>query len=451
MPGLTASLATMVSSLRYEALPAEVAATSKLGITDCTAAMLAGRDEPVSQLMADMVSPASQGEARVLFDRGFAKAPDAALVNGCASHCLEYDDPTLFHVSAVLVPAVLAEGEACESTGKEMIAAYAAGYEVWSELMSRDQDRHHDKGWHPTGVFGTLGAAAAAARIHSLDPERACAALAIAASMAAGLVPNFGTMTKPFHAGRAAQNGILAARLAKRGMTAAPDVLEHPRGFLHAISPGGRVRTDAVLAAGQDWHMLRQGLSIRRYPMCYATNRAIDATLGLLSRHRFAPEAVKDIEVTMGRAQYIPLRYQHPSTPLEAKFSMNFAVACAIVAGRVTLAELNAGFIARPVLQALFPKVRVVTIDGFDPDFPMSLLGPYDRVKVTLADGTLLDSEPLRFPKGHMRNPLSREELFSKFRACSANALSALACERLFERLQGLEEQPDIRALYESR
>src|ERR1035437_4293303 len=145
MPGLTAALGTMVSSLTYEQLPAEVATTEKLGITDCTAALLAGRAQPVSRLMADMVQPQSSGEARLLFDRGYARAPDAALGNGCASHCLEYDDPTLFHVSAVLVPALLAEAEACHSSGREMIAAYAAGYEVWSELMSRDQDRHHDK------------------------------------------------------------------------------------------------------------------------------------------------------------------------------------------------------------------------------------------------------------------------------------------------------------------
>jgi len=444
-------MAQFVSSVSYDRLPGAVAATAKLGITDCVGAMLAGRDQPVAKLMAEMVQPEpARGEARVLFDRGRARAMDAALINGCASHCLEYDDATLFHVSAVLVPTVLAEAEARGSSGEEMIAAYVAGYETWGEIMSRDQDKHHDKGWHPTGVFGTLAAAASAARLNRLDAERTCTALSVAASMAAGLVPNFGTMTKPFHAGRAAQNGILAARLARGGMTAAADVLEHPRGFLTAISPAGRVRRDEQLAAGRDWHILRHGLSIRRYPMCYSTNRTIDATLDLVGRYRFAPEQVESVEVTMGRAQYIPLRYQHPRTSLEAKFSINFAVACSIVAGRVTLAELNDAFIAQPAVQALFPKVRVETVDAFDPDFPMSLLGPFDRVKVTLKNGTVLDSGPLRFAKGHMRNPLSRQELFAKFRDCTQSALSEAASERLFERLQALEGQPGAAAIYEA-
>ncbi|OGA95693.1 MAG: hypothetical protein A3G27_14415 [Betaproteobacteria bacterium RIFCSPLOWO2_12_FULL_66_14] len=448
MPGLTRRMAEFAAGLSYESIPPQAAATAKLGITDCTGAMFAGRGEPVSKLMMELAQPAQAGEARVLYDRGRARAMDAALVNAAASHCLEYDDATLFHVSAVVVPTVLAEGEACGASGRDLIAAYVAGYETWAELMSRDQDKHHDKGWHPTGVFGTLAAAAAAIRLNRLDGERACMALSLAASMAAGLVANFGTMAKPIHAGRAAQNGILAARLARRGATASPDALEHPRGLLSAISFKGRVRLDEDIAAGRDWHILKHGLSIRRYPMCYSTNRTIDATLGLVERHRFAPEDVSDVEVTMGRAQSLPLRHHRPQTSLEAKFSAEFAVACPIVARRVTLQELDEAFVRKPDVQDLFPKVRVTTVEGIDPDYPLSLLGPHDRVKVTLRNGNVLDSGPLRYAKGHVRNPLSTEELFAKFADCTRGALSRSGSERLFERLQGLEAQPDIETVF---
>ncbi|MGH8680185.1 MAG: MmgE/PrpD family protein [Burkholderiales bacterium] len=445
MTGLTRQLAEFVSGLAFEKLPQTAVETAKRGAIDTVGVMFAGRDEPVAKLAAELAAAGAGGEARVGFDRGFAHSQDAALANGTAGHALDYDDVALEgHPSVVLVPAILAEGERLGASGRDLITAYVAGYETWGELLDRDEDQHHGKGWHPTAVFGTVAAAAAAARLARLDPARTANALGIAASMAGGLVANFGSMTKPFQAGRAAQSGILAARLAGRGMTASPDALEHPSGFLRAFSPAGRVRVDGELAAGRDWHIVRQGLNVKRYPVCYALHRAIDGMLAI--RSRVPSERVAEVEVTLGRTQMVPLREHRPRTGLEAKFSAEFAMASALVAGRVGMGELTNEFVNQAAVQALFPKVRVTPVDETDPEDP--LFAPADRVRVKLADGSTVEGESVRYALGHARNPIGLDELHAKFRDCVGDALPADAAARLFERLSRLEAQPAAAALY---
>jgi 2-methylcitrate dehydratase PrpD len=445
--GLTRQLAEFVAGLAFEKLPQTAVETAKRGAIDTVGVMFAGRDEPVAKLAAELAAAGAGGEAHVLFDRGFAHSQDAALVNGTAGHALDYDDVALEgHPSVVLVPAVLAEGERLNAGGRDLITAYVAGYETWGELLERDDDQHHGKGWHPTAVFGTVGAAAAAARLARLDPARTANALAIAASLAGGLVANFGSMTKPFHAGRAAQNGILAARLAGRGMTASADALEHPSGFLRAFSPAGRVRVDGELAAGRDWHIVRQGLNVKRYPVCYALHRAIDGMLAIRARRPVAAGDVAEIELTLGRTQMVPLREHRPRTGLEAKFSAEFAMASALVAGRVGMGELTNEFVNQSAVQALFPKVRVTPVDEADPEDP--LFAPSDRVRVRLNDGATLEGESIRYALGHARNPIGLDELHAKFRDCVGNALPPDASARLFERLSRLEAQASAAGLY---
>jgi len=446
--GLTRQLAEFVASLEYERLPAEAVQTVKRGTIDCIGVLFAGREEPVVRLTRELIRvDATAGEARVLFDRGFASAPESALVNGTAAHALDYDDTGLDgHPSVVLVPAMLAEGERLGANGTELICAYVAGYETWAELSFRDADRHHEKGWHPTAVFGTVAAAAAAARLARLGADRTACAMGIAASMASGLAANFGTMTKPLQVGRAAQNGVLAARLAAAGLTASPDALEHRSGFLRALSPAGRVRTDGEIAAGRDWHILRYGINIKRYPVCYAVHRTIDAVLGLAAKRRFPADAVEALEISMGRAQAGMLRNHAPRTALDAKFSAEFAVASAIVAQRVGLAELNDAFVSNASVQSIFPKVRVESITEFDPEDP--LFSPFDEVRITLRDGTVLASGPVRRARGHAQNPISLDELHAKFDDCVAGALAPDARNRLFERLLSLETRTEAALLY---
>ena len=441
---LTRKLAERVSSLDFGKIPAEGVATAKRGFIDCIGVMFAGREEPVVRVLREAFSFPSIGDSKILFDKGQTTSPEAALINATAGHALDYDDVAIDgHPSVVLVPAVLAEGERLGASGAEMIAAYVAGYEVWGELASRDADKHHGKGWHPSGVFGAVAAAAAGARLAKLDAGRTTHALAAAASMSAGLTANFGSMMKPLQVARAAQSGLIAARLAAKGFTASPDALEHRNGFLNAFSPAGRVRTDGELAG---WHILKNGLSIKRYPVCYALHRSIDGILSLNAGKKFLPENIKEIELSIGRLQAGMLRHSRPQNALDAKFSAEFAASSAVVAGRVGLAELSDGFVRSAPVQQLLAKVKVLPVDDPDPDEP--LFSRSDRVRITLADGTVLAGEPVKRALGHAQNPLGMDELRAKFTDCVGAALPIPRRDALFERLRDLENLSRVAALY---
>jgi 2-methylcitrate dehydratase PrpD len=423
--GLTRRLAEHVASIGYGELPTEAVETMKRGAIDCMGVMFAGRDEPVVQVLSKTISKGE--EASLLFDRGRAASADAALVNAAAAHALDYDDTGLDgHPSVALVPAIFAEGERLGANGKELIAAYVAGYETWAELIWRDADKHHGKGWHPTAVFGTLAAAAAAARLSRSGPEVTAHALGIAASMAAGLVANFGSMAKPFQVGRAAQSGVLAARLAAAGMTASADALEHRSGFLAAVSPKGRFDAERGV---KPWHIVRHGVNIKRYPVCYALHRAIDTALEL----DFPVEKIQSIEIRLGKHQAGMLRHSAPQTGIDAKFSAEFAVAAALLQRRVGLAELSNDFVRSARVQSLMRKVRVTTTEEADADEP--LFAPFDILAVRLNDGSVQIKNSKRHAKGHSRQPLSMDELRAKFDDCTAGKQAAL-----FERLLRLEE-----------
>ncbi len=427
--GLTRALAERISALRFEDIPEKAVATVKRGMIDCVGVLFAGRDEEVTKIVLGFAEAGN--EAQVLFGNGRAKSQDAALVNAVAAHALDYDDTGIDgHPSVVLAPTVLAEAERLGASGKEAIAAYVAGYETWGELVSRDPDKHHGKGWHPTAVFGTVGAAAAAARLARLSPEKTTYAIGIAASMAAGVVANFGSMTKPLQAGRAAQSGITAARLAASGLTASADALEHPSGFLAAFSPKGNARLDDRLG---EWHLLRHGLNVKRYPVCYGVHRAIDAVLALDAD----AEKVQSVEVRVGKLQGTMLRNHSPQTGLEAKFSAEFAMASALLRRRVGLSELQDDFVRSQPVQELMRKVRVDADVESDPEEP--LFGAHDVVSVKLKDGSVLKSKPVRYARGHARNPLELAELRAKFDECTAGRQA-----KLFERLLSLDQVPTL-------
>ena len=447
MSGLTQQLAEFACALDSKKVPEQAVETAKRGFIDCVGVMFAGRNEPVAQILFEEGLFSEKKEAHIHFDRGMTSSADAALLNGTAAHALDYDDVGIDgHPSVVLVPAILAEGERLGVSGAEFTTAYVAGYECWAELSSRDADPHHGKGWHPTAVFGAIGAAAAAARLARLDAKRTQNALGIAASMSAGLVANFGSMTKPFQAGRAAQSGITAARLAAAGMTSSPDALEHKGGMLAAFSPKGNARLEGAIKAGREWHILKLGLNVKRYPVCYALHRSIDGLLNLRAKNGFSGENVKEIELKIGKLQAGVLRHSRPQTGLDAKFSAEFAAAASVVAGRVGLSELTDEFVRSKPVQSMFPKVRITTVDASDPHEP--LFAPEDSVTVHLADGRSLASGPVRYAKGHARNPIGLDELRAKFDDCLGGALPSGRRDGLFERLHGLETLPQAGALY---
>ncbi|MBN8873380.1 MAG: MmgE/PrpD family protein [Rhodospirillales bacterium] len=433
---LTRHLGQFVADLSPNRLPEEVVRVARMGFIDCIGTMIAGRQEESVRILTETLAP-GDGPATLTFGTRKSPAPEAAWINGTAAHALDYDDVALRgHPSTVLVPAILAEAEALDASGADMLTAYVAGYETWAELFRRDSGLLHQKGWHPTGLYGAVGAAAACAKLHKLDAETAAIAIALGASQAAGLMSNFGTMTKPFHAGKSAHAGIMAARLAKAGFTANTDALEHPQGFLHAISPTGTEDREGAPRAGTEWAILTQGLGIKKYPTCYCTHRAIDCVLDLVATTPIAPEQVA--KVTVGISDYFAtvLRNHQPDTGLAAKFSIEFAMASGIVAHRVGLRELTDGFVQRPDIQALMRKVETVTTTEYDPALPGA--APSDSVTVMLTDGRTIAGAPVSRATGHPSRPLSDQQLYDKFADCLEVGGSDIPAGLLFQRLEEL-------------
>jgi 2-methylcitrate dehydratase PrpD len=434
---LTRDLAGFVAGLSFQQLPPEAIDVARTGFIDTIATMIAGSRDEAPQLLKKALSP-PPGPATLYFTGETAPAPEAAWINGTAAHALDYDDVAVRgHPSTVLVPAILAEGEALGSSGGDMIAAYVAGYEAWAELSRRDPGHHHCKGWHPTGIFGAIAAAAACARLRRLDEDQTTMALALSASQAGGLMANFGTMTKPFHAGKAAHAGLISARMAEAGFTAAADALEHPQGFLSAVSPEGQADRDSPAALGAPWHIVENRLSIKKYPACYALHRSIDGLLDVLKARPLQPEQIARITASISKTRAMILRNHRPRTGLEGKFSMEFAMAASMIARRASLAEFTDGFVQRPDVQALMRKVDIETNENYDPE--VSGAAVFDQVRVELTSGEMIETAQVNRARGAAELPLSDAELFEKFGACLGAGGARIAPDVLFGRLKNLE------------
>lgn len=441
---LTEELAAFVSGTTPADLPPELITPIRTSFTDTIAVAIAGMRSPAAQAVAQVVRPVEAAPCRLLFFGPDTAYPeDAALVNGTAAHALDYDDVALdAHPGAVLVPAIVAAAQERGATGLRMVAAYAVGYETWAELYRRDPRPMYERGFHPTGVFGAVAAAAAVANLRGLERGIAQHALAIAASLASGLTVNFGSSTKPLHAGRAAQNGVLAARLAEAGMTAAANALE--QGLLKAVSASGLPDIASPVTAGRPWRLAEFGLSVKLSPICFGAHRALDAILSLIATSRCPPAEIESVIVEIGRSQLIPLHHHRPADALQAKFSVEFAVASALLAGQCGLEQLRDDFVRSPDVQDLMQRVRIVPIDERDVEEPV--FSPFDRVHLMRRDGTKLSSEPVRRPRGHPRFPVGTDALWRKFRECTPD-LGANEGEDLFECLQRIDRIDDVRVL----
>jgi 2-methylcitrate dehydratase PrpD len=442
---LTRDLAQFAAALRFQDLPALALPFVRTAFTDTFATLVAGRTSEEARMLREVLAPAP-GECRLLVDQGTARAPEAAWINATAAHALDYDDAARGgHISVVVVPALLAEAEALGASGERMATAYAAGYETWAELIRREPDHYHNRSWHPTGVFGPLAAAAACANLRGLPAQQALHALAIAASQSAGLIASFGSMTKPYHAGRAAHAGVMAARLAQAGFTGSEEALEHPKGLLRGISPAGRVDVESPVQAGQDWKLPVGGVNIKKYPTCFATHRALDGMLELLQRHAIEPQQVARVEVTISRRNRSTLRFAQPRTPLQAKFSMQFAMAAAIVARRCGLLELRDEFVSRPDVQALQARVEVLAEDREDATRPGE--APQDIVRLHTQAGQAFEIA-VDYVRGGPERPLADGELFAKFEECLAAGGLRAPGQALFDALMAIDTLPGTAALY---
>ena len=446
-PTLAQQLGEFAAKLRFEQLPPAALALAKLGVSDCIAVMVAGsREAAVQTLKKTLATLGGPAESTLYFGGERMPAPAAAWLNSTAGHVLDYDDVALGHPSVVIVPAILAEAEAIDASGADLLTAYVAGYETWMELITRERDNSQMKGWHPTPLIGALAAAAACANLRRLDAHAATSALGLAAAQASGITASYGTMAKAMQVGKAAYNGLISARMAASGMLAAPDALDHARGFLNAISPAGRTDLERAPQFGTRWHSIEHGLSIKRYPMCYCSHRAIDAALGLHEQHPGAVAAIESIEVSLGKIQATTLKNHRPANGLDAIFSVEFGVAAALLAGNVGLREVSDAFVARAEVQALLRRVTVNANEDYDPAWPA--MSRYDQVSVRLTNGETLVSEPVYRALGDAQRPLTAADLRAKFLDCFTAGKAIADAAAVLNLLENLETAGSCRTLY---
>ncbi len=435
----------------------------KMGLADTVATMFAGKNEPVAAMLFNFfkeqgaVNKAINEEASnferfspvPVFD-AYLRPQDAGFLNATLGHALDYDDVALSgHPSVVLGPAVFAVGHAVDASGEQVLQAYWVGYEVWAELLSRESDQYHLKGWHPTAVLGTVACAAAVAHLYRLNAKQSTHAISLAASMASGLTANFGSMSKPMQAGRAVSNAIEAVMHAKTGVTASSAVFESPAGFLNAISPKGQVDLDSPASCLSTSRIAGSRVSIKQYPICYSAHRVVDGVLDAVKSHGLGHEAVLKVQAFIGPAQASMLRNHLPQNGLEAKFSLEFSVACALLVGKVGLAELTDAFVQLSEVQELMKRVEVDLVDTkcpIDPAFSLN-----DRVVIHLKNGQVIDSGDIRFPRGNAFLPLTKDALKEKFLdCCSYGGLKGRESEAigLYEQLVDLQDMKSIRPLF---
>jgi len=444
---ITRDLGRFLAGVQFRDLPSEAVGVARLGIVDSVAVMIAGRVDPAPQLLLAAIEPGG-GEATVLFTPRRAAPAAAALINGTAAHAFDYDDVAMRgHPSCVIAPAILAEAELLEASGERMLAAYVAAYEVWAELVLRDPDPQHLRGWHLTGWIGVIAAAAACAVLRGLPADPAAMALAIAASQSSGLMANSGTMTKPLHAGWAAHSGVIAARLAARGFTASPDALEQASGWLRVVSSGGRVDLEAPVAAGRPWRIAKLGIAIRRHPVCYVGHRLVDGALAIAERTNLKAADIAEVRASLSGQAADILRFHRPTNGAQTKFSAEFGLAVALLHGRITPSDLEDGAVQSATVQSLMARVVVEARDGKALDAePM-----FDRVTITTRDGTELHSGPVTAIVGSPERPLDAEQLGAKFAACITYGTQGGATPAfigdLMNRLNTLEQLANAREL----
>jgi 2-methylcitrate dehydratase PrpD len=442
----TARIAEFVVKTSLDDCPATAVPFVRRAALDTLGVMLAGAGEPAARIVRGAIRAEGGLPLCTVIGTTMRTAPTwAALANGVAAHAHDFDDTNfalMGHPSAPLLAATLAGAESEMADGRALVLAYVIGFEVATTLGTALNPAHYTRGWHATSTLGTLGCAAAATRILDLDVDRTRHALGIAASLASGLKENFGSMTKPYHAGHAARNGVWAALLAREGFTASDTALDGRQGFSSAFGGSG-VLDGALDGLGRVWHVETSRVAVKPYPSCAATHSAIDALLDLREAHRLAPDDVVGIEVGVHPVTPDVLRYPSPATALERKFSMPFCAASAIAVGRVDLASFEDGEVRNPAVRRLIPRVTMV-VDDTVPDSLAERV--WTRVTVRLGDGRVL-TVPARGARGHPDQPLTDQAMLDKFLACATVVLPRDEAAAVADQIDHLDELPDVRAL----
>ncbi len=450
MNTLTKSLAAFVTNLRFEDLSASVIDCAKTSIRDVMGCMLGGVPEPAGErIIKHIQALGGKPDATVVGTSVRTAAPLAAFANGTTAHALDFDD-TLWtyvgHVSASVWPAVMAVGEPVGTSGAAALAAYVAGVEVTSAVGRLGYPEQVRRGWHGTGTVNTFGSTVAAGYVLRLTPEQMGHALGIAVSHAAGAQVNFGTMTKPLHAGRAARDGVTAAMLAKDGFTSAPEAITAQSGFLDLFGGAECVEERSKEIAenlGKEFSLVSPGLAFKAYAACACTHPALDALLELREEHHLKAEEVKEIICGLTPYAQSQLQFQIPPDGLAGKFSAPYTLAVALLDGTAGLEQFEAERISDSRLQELMRRVHVCDLSEMysEPNVPLTAA----VIRVRRKDGSVLEKFVDR-PLGDPAKPLGEDALRGKFEQCATRVLPR---EKVVGALDALANLPELSTIGE--
>ncbi|HEY1371954.1 MAG TPA: MmgE/PrpD family protein [Candidatus Binatia bacterium] len=441
---VTKKIAEFVAGAKYESMPPKALENAKAAALDCLGVALAGSRDECAGIAAGIARKERAVEETSVWGQGFrSSALAAAFANGVAAHALDFDHSftMMGQPTAPILPAIFSLGESLGASGRQIIEAYAAGFETTAKLVLALRDTAED-GWHAPGTLGALGAAAASARLLRLDRPQIEMALGITASMAGGVVCNFGTMTKPLHVGAAARSGILAAQLAEAGFTANARGLEGPTGLcamFYRMAPDEQ----PLAELGESYALATEGIRIKPYPCGGLTHQAIGALLDLRAEHGITAEAVESIDVDVTRHTFERIVFRVPQNGIQGKFSMNYLLARALIDGNVSLDAFTDEAVRDGAVLRLAERVTM----KLDKELKKSNAGGRPcRVTVRLKNGDA-HARAAEHAKGGPELPMTADERRTKFTECARRALDDGALRRAMEAIEGLETLADIRPL----
>jgi len=446
--GLTLDLAATATETAAGGPPPATVDRAKLAIRDYLGVALYGSQHAVGERIGAFVDAAEPGTAATLLGGGTASTTGAALANGTFGHAIDYDDTfesIVLHPTAPVFAAALATGERVGADGEALLGSYAAGVEVAYRIAHSVYPGHYDNGWHLTGTVGTFGATAAAGTLLGGTPETLARAFGIAGSLSSALKKNFGTMTKPLHAGHAAEMGTRAALLADAGFGATDEVLEGPMGYGSVMNPTGTFdETDVRESPGGHWGV--EDIGLKPYPSGVITHAAMEATRRLVAEHDLAPAAVERATVTLDEAASEMLIHADPGDELEAKFSIEFCLAAVLREGDAGVAEFSDEYVTAPETREAMALVE----RAFEPGlFGEAFAGYGARVVIETTGGEEHVAEERRAP-GSPSNPLPEARWREKFHECAAPVLDREAAERVASLTDDLEDLDDVDTLLDA-
>ena len=441
---VTATIAQFVVGTKYEAIPPKALGTAKAAVLDCLGVALAGSRDECAKICAQIARQEDTKQETTVFGQGFkSSALQAAFANGTAAHALDFDHSfTLMgQPTAPIIPAIFSLGESLGASGRQILEAYVAGFETTAKLVFALRDSTQD-GWHAPGTLGAFGAAAACSKLLRLDSSQVEMALGITASMAGGVVCNFGTMSKPLHVGLGARNGVLSAKLAQSGYTANARGIEAANGFsemFYRMAPS----EGPLGELGVSYAIITDGIRIKPYPCGGLAHQPIDAVLDLRAKHGLTAEMVESIDVDVTQHTYNRIAFRVPQTGIQGKFCMGYLLARAIIDGTVSLHMFTDAAVRDPNVLKLAEKIRM----KLDQGLKASNQGSRPcRVTVRLKNGQTYARE-VQHAKGSPEVPMTADELKGKFIACARQALDEDSTRRALETIESLETLEDIRPL----